>query len=278
MRQQRGRKGSAMIGRFPESSSDIASGGERTYQVIFLPGIIMPAGLRYQALIQALGDGVHAIAKDLDVYATHAPPPDYSIETEIAGVTRVADESGFERFHLYGHSGGGAIALAYVSKHPERVLSLALDEPASDFSPEAKRWTNEEMETIKRLPPEEQMGAFVSSQLAPGVEPPPRPSGPTPDWMAKRPAGVEAITTAFDAFTIDTAALRRFERPVYYSYGSLSNPVWEEMRARLATLFPDFTADRYAGLHHFNTSHAAEPERVAAALRRLWQVAENTAS
>jgi len=26
------------------------------------------------------------------------------------------------------------------------------------------------------------------------------------------------------------------------------------------------------GLHHMNTSHVAEPERVAASLRRLWGV------
>jgi hypothetical protein len=30
------------------------------------------------------------------------------------------------------------------------------------------------------------------------------------------------------------------------------------------------TVELYEGLSHLNTSHAAEPERVAAALRRLW--------
>ncbi len=34
----------------------------------------------------------------------------------------LAEAAGFERFHLYGHSGGGACALAYVATYPERVL------------------------------------------------------------------------------------------------------------------------------------------------------------
>jgi hypothetical protein len=42
------------------------------------------------------------------------------------------------------------------------------------------------------------------------------------------------------------------------------------MRDRLAGVFPDFRPELYEGLHHLNTSHAAAPGRVAAALRRLW--------
>jgi hypothetical protein len=42
------------------------------------------------------------------------------------------------------------------------------------------------------------------------------------------------------------------------------------MRDRLAGLFEDFTAERYVGLHHLNTSHQAEPDRVAAALKKMW--------
>ena len=38
------------------------------------------------------------------------------------------------------------------------------------------------------------------------------------------------------------------------------------MGARLAGLFPDCTVERYEGCHHLNTSHQAEPERVAGAL------------
>jgi hypothetical protein len=46
------------------------------------------------------------------------------------------------------------------------------------------------------------------------------------------------------------------------------------MRSRLATMFSDFTAERFNGLHHLNTSHQAEPDRVAQLLRHLWTRAE----
>jgi pimeloyl-ACP methyl ester carboxylesterase len=105
--------------------------------VIFLPGIVMPAAFRYERLLDALGGDVDPLVKELEVYrGPSTPPPGYSLEVELAGIGRAADEAGLERFHLYGHSGGGACALAFTAAQPERVLTLAVDEPAIDFSPE----------------------------------------------------------------------------------------------------------------------------------------------
>ena len=94
----------------------------------------MAADLAYAGLVAVLGAGVEAIVKDLEVYREHAPPPDYSLDTEVAGVLREADARGWDRFHLVGYSGGGAAALAVAASHPTRVQSLSLLEPA-----EAKR-------------------------------------------------------------------------------------------------------------------------------------------
>jgi hypothetical protein len=46
------------------------------------------------------------------------------------------------------------------------------------------------------------------------------------------------------------------------------------MRQRLERLFPNFTAHRFDGLHHLNTSHQAEPERVAGMLDGFWTAAD----
>src|SRR4051812_31186867 len=90
----------------------------------------MPAEMAYGALLEALGDDVDAVARELEIYAGPAPAPDYSLGHEIAGILRAAGEAGFERFHLAGYSGGGAASLAFAAEHPERLASLALLEPA----------------------------------------------------------------------------------------------------------------------------------------------------
>ena len=55
-------------------------------QLVLLPGILMPAALRYGPLLAALGEGIEALPKDLEVYADSEPPQDYSIGTEVEGV------------------------------------------------------------------------------------------------------------------------------------------------------------------------------------------------
>ena len=71
-----------------------------------LPGGVLPAGPAYQALLAELGADVDAHPKELEVYATEAPPPDYSFELEVAGSSRAADDAGFDHFHLVGYSFG----------------------------------------------------------------------------------------------------------------------------------------------------------------------------
>jgi pimeloyl-ACP methyl ester carboxylesterase len=163
--------------------------------VLFLPGIIAPAKSRYAPLLAEL-PGVQCVLKDLEVYRDSAPPEDYSITIEIDGLDRAADEAGFDRFHLYGHSGGGAIALAYVAARPHRVLSLAVDEPAMDSRTRANRtygWDG--FDHALTLPPAEVMREFMRLQVAAGVELP-AGSGPPPPWMANRLAGIQAFIAA----------------------------------------------------------------------------------
>jgi pimeloyl-ACP methyl ester carboxylesterase len=258
-----------------DARSGRSTGDERQqrHPVILLPGGIALGAIRYASLLKALGDTADVLIKDLEVYAGDTPPENYSIELEVEGISRAANEAGFERFHLYGHSAGGGIALAYVATNPERLLSLALDEPDS-FFPEAKA----EYRRIKQLPSDEQLEALIAAQLAPGVELPPSPDDePEPEWMANRPAGIAEFGDAVQRYELPPDRFRGFSQPVYYSYGSLSNRSLEELGTRLGGLFPDFTMERYDGLHHFNTSHVAEPERVAASLKRLWRRAEQIA-
>ena len=244
--------------------------------VILLPGIVAPAAQRYRPLLEQL-DGVDAITKDLEVYAGDEPPPAYGIETELTGIAATADRAGLARFHLYGHSGGGACALAFAAAYPDRLFSLAVDEPATDFS-EADRSDPyfDELAAAEALPGPEAVVAFLRLQVAPGVDLPPPPEGEPPPWMATRPAGIRAFLRAIAEHRVDPTQYETFGAPVLYTHGSLSHPRWAAMRDRLASRFPAFSSELFDGLHHLNTSHQAEPERTAALLRAHWARAEAT--
>jgi pimeloyl-ACP methyl ester carboxylesterase len=237
----------------------------------------MPAEPAYSELLGVLGDRVDAFAKDLEVYSGDQPPPDYSLATEASGILREADARGFERFHLVGYSGGGASSLAFTALHSDRLLSLALLEPAwagNQRTPaEEALW--QRFRELEPLPPEEFMAGFTRLQLAPGVEPPPRPGGPAPPWMVKRPAGLRGLIAAFDNGELDLEALRAFDRPVYFALGGRSNPdYYARMAERLAAIFPDFTVETFPERHHFDPPHRIEPERLASSLLALWERAE----
>jgi pimeloyl-ACP methyl ester carboxylesterase len=235
---------------------------------IFLPGITVPAHIAYAPLLGELAGSTTTFTKELEVYRDERPPDGYRLDLEIEGLERFAVDQGVEQFHLYGHSLGGAIALAYAAEHGDRVLSLALNEPATDFSEQDRAAIADE--GLDDVPGPERMQHFVRQLLRPGVEVPPPPSGPPGPEMAKRPAGVAAATAALDAFDVDLERLRRYRGPVLYSYGALSNARWEAMAERFPTLFPRCAVLRYEDRHHLDAPHQAEPTRMAATLRELW--------
>jgi pimeloyl-ACP methyl ester carboxylesterase len=249
-----------------------------THRVLLLPGSVLPAEPAYAALLQVLGERVDAVAKDLEVYAGDQPPQDFSLDLEVEGVLREAASHGFDRFHLVGYSGGGASSLALAASHGERLLSLALLEPAwagNERTPEEEALM-ERFRALEPLPPDEFMAGFLRLQLAPGVEPPPPPEGPPPPWLAKRPAGVRAFLDAFDNGHLDVEALRAFDRPVYFALGGRSNPdYYGRMAKGLAGIFPDFTLETFSERHHFDPPHRIEPERLANSLLALWQRGES---
>jgi pimeloyl-ACP methyl ester carboxylesterase len=236
--------------------------------VIFLPGITVPAHVAYAPLLKVLAESSGAATKELEVYRDDRPPDNYRIDVEVEGLDRFATEQGFDRFHLYGHSLGGAIALAYLAEHGDRVASVALSEPATDFS-DADRAAMAAV-GLGDVPAHERMQRFVRQLVRPGVELPPPPWGPPGPEMAKRPAGVAAAMPALDSYQVDQERLSAFSGPAYYSYGALSNARWEAMAERIPDTLARCTVERYEQRHHLDAPHQSEPDRVASALHKLW--------
>jgi pimeloyl-ACP methyl ester carboxylesterase len=240
--------------------------------VIALPGGVMPAAIRYAAVASQLNGAASLHAKDLEVYATDAPPPGYAVEHEVEAVARFADSLGLDRFHLLGYSGGGFVALAFAGTHPDRLLSLALFEPASipgELSPDEQTFWARLRAGLVGLEGPAFMQAFTRVHLREGVQAPP-PDGPPPPWMRTRPAGLATLMAAFEQYRFDRARLRECPFPVFLGYGDLTGEHEEVRAAILAGLFPDVHIRRFAGIHHFappqdiyTTDHVEE-------LRRLW--------
>jgi pimeloyl-ACP methyl ester carboxylesterase len=249
-----------------------------SFRVILLPGSVLPGELAYGPLVAALGSVTDAVVKELEVYATPEAPLDYTLDHEVGGVLREADQRSWERFHLVGYSGGGAAALAFAARHSERLASLALLEPAWagrwDLSPpERALWL--EYDRLEALPPDQFMRAFMRLNVKPGVELPPPPPGNPPPWMAKRPGGIGAFMKTFKTYELDRDALARFDRPVCFALGGLSNPdQYEEIATRLSHVFPDFELEVFDERHHFDPPHRIEPERLADSLKAFWRRAD----
>lgn len=239
--------------------------------VIFLPGIGVPAHVDYAPLIAELAHSSPVVTKELEVYAGDQPPEDYGLDLEVDGLDRFATGQGFDRFHLYGHSIGGSIALAYTARHPDRVASLALNEPATDFS-DADRGSIA-VDKPSDVPEDQRMQWFVQQFGRPGVELVPLPQPNNPE-MAKRPAGMAVAMPAVYAHRVDEDDLRRFHGPAYFGYGTLSNELWEAMAERIPNVLGDCTVERWEGRHHLDAPHRAEPRRLAAALTTLWKRAD----
>lgn len=86
---------------------------------------------QWRALMERLADRFRVIACDMSGSGkSPALPPEveYTLDEEVTFLGPVFQASG-ERFHLIGHSFGGAVALKAALRHRERVQSLTLFEP-----------------------------------------------------------------------------------------------------------------------------------------------------
>ena len=209
---------------------------------IFLGGILAPARFRFIPLLAALGSPPDAVAKELELYIHGRIPDDYSLTMEIDGLDRIATEHGYERFHLYGYSIGAAIALAYVAAHGDRVISLALDEPATDFSTaDRDQLAAENPENLANLPEDRRMQVFLRSLTRPDVVVTPPPATPPSAEMAMSPAGLAAVESAVQNFQVDATRLREFRARFTSATAASAMPGgsrWRTARRRPSPIAP----------------------------------------
>lgn len=71
-----------------------------------------------------------------------------TLDSFVADLHLLVKELGLPRFHLLGHSWGGALALAYASRHPDRVVSIIMSSPLVNVA----TWCADADVLIGRLP------------------------------------------------------------------------------------------------------------------------------
>jgi pimeloyl-ACP methyl ester carboxylesterase len=119
-----------------------------------------------------LEEGYDVAAPDLPGYggSPPVPPDDYAVPALAELMTRLADELGWHRFVLVGHSWGGAIACHVAAAHPERIRALVLvdsghldyaETPGADLSATVEDLVAEGDERRLRLPDREAVAHLV---------------------------------------------------------------------------------------------------------------------
>ena len=238
--------------------------------VVLVPGIITPAADRYGPLLEVLGDEVAPVVKDLEVYRP-GREAGYGLETEVDGVLRAADDAGLDRFHYVGYSAGAAVGLAVVARHPDRVLSLVVDEPPTDWSAEdlsGPWWQG--MHAALAVPPAEVVPTFARLQVGEGVPLAP-PPGPPPPWMAERPGGIAAFAGAVRSAPEWAAGWDAFGGPVLWAGGDASAAHYLEVCDRLGARLPQLRSRIFAGTHHLASAGVLHPADYAEELRAHWR-------
>jgi pimeloyl-ACP methyl ester carboxylesterase len=80
------------------------------------------------------------IGHDRPGYGGSTPNPGRRIGDEAADVAAIADALGLDRFAVYGHSGGGAPALACAARLPDRVVAAASLAALAPYPAEGIDW------------------------------------------------------------------------------------------------------------------------------------------
>jgi pimeloyl-ACP methyl ester carboxylesterase len=95
-----------------------------------------------------------AAAVDLRGHGDSDPADDgdYSIESMAGDVAAAADQLGLRHFVLAGHSLGGAVAVEYAGRHPERVAGLLLVDPNGDQTQVPAEQMEPFLEALRRDP------------------------------------------------------------------------------------------------------------------------------
>jgi pimeloyl-ACP methyl ester carboxylesterase len=226
-----------------------------------------PAERSVELVAPALEGRADIAPKELEVWGG-APLSSYTLEDEVAGVTRAAEGRGWSRFHIVGFSAGATVALMCARVMPSSVATVAVIEPATigdeDWSSGEAEW-RARMRTIFALAPPLRRIAFREAMMRPGEAPPERPA-PSPDSTERGELLERALATTGYASSDWTA----MTQPLLVVTCGRSHPRFAEVSKRLCEAAPNASAATFPSLSHLESPQRHDPERLSALLVELW--------
>jgi 3-oxoadipate enol-lactonase len=167
----------------------------------------------------------------------------YAIEHMAADVQSLTRELGFDRFHLLGHSMGGAVVQEIALESPERLLSLILHDTVDGFgeafqNPAVVAWRD------WRFRVAEEQGMHAVSQMTSPFPPPPHMPAERLEETKLRLAGmaVDAFIGAFNGMTAwegTRGRARNIKLPTLVIWGDMDSAFIIEASKRLANTIPN---------------------------------------
>ncbi len=208
---------------------------------------------------------------DLRGHGRSQAPPDRSVYAVLQmshDVEALAEHVRFDRYHLLGHSMGGAVVQEIALRSPQKLLSLTLHDTAYRFNldsdPQVAAWRD------LRFGMAESKGMAAVADMEPALPPPPHMPAERLEETKERLArmSVDAFIGAWNGLTSlegteDRASNIRTTTLIIY--GDLDMPLLIESSRKLAQLIPDATVEVIP-----ETGHSPQWERPAlfnAALR-----------
>ena len=215
----------------------------------------------WASTIEALRKGCRAVALDLRGHGASAPATfaRSGLDDFVDDVLQVADSLGLSRFILVGHSFGATVALATAVRAPQRVLALALVDPAGAFDQVPVSTLEAFIETVLQ----DEDGAFVRAAYEANLE------RATPDARAAVLAslaatGRDTLGAAYTAmFATDARQLLlRYPGPVRLIVDAANDSPMS-----LHAQVPDLDVVRIEGASHWLMLD--QPEQFALALKEF---------
>lgn len=194
----------------------------------------------------------------------------YTVDAMSRDVEALVEEIGFQRYHLLGHSMGGAIVQEIALRSPERLLSLTLHSTAPRFKldsdPAIAAWRDYRFRTA------ETRGMAAVAELEAPLPPPPHMPAARLQETKERLGrmSVDAFIGAWNGLTgwqgVD-GSVGSIETPALLIYGDLdAAPIVRGMEA-LAEMIPQAAVKVIAETGH--SPQWERPQLFNAALRRF---------